>query len=91
MIHIITKACDTLRDGTLLIRIPKPLVFGKCFDSIYISELVSLWFTYAHFHNGDKERNYDAEGIRGELERSRIEVLKHRLDKNVKGKSGSSS
>ena len=84
MTHIIAKACDTFRSGTSLSCIPKPLVFGKCFDPIYISELVNVRFTYAYFHKGDKECNYDAKGVRGELEMSHIEVLKHRLNKTVK-------
>ena len=47
MTHIITEADDTLHVGNPLICIPKPLMFGKLFDPIYISELVDVWLTYA--------------------------------------------
>ena len=70
MTHIITEACDTFHIYTPLNRIPKSLMFGKRFDPIYISKLVNVRLAYARFHEGDEERHYDMEGIRGELEGS---------------------
>ena len=91
MTYIIAEAYDTFCGGTPLSRIPKPFMFGKRFDLAYISELVNIRSTYARFHKGDEECNYNAKGVRGELESSHNEVLKHHLDKTVKGKSYSSS
>ena len=85
MTHIITETYDTLLGGTPLSRIPKPLVMGKRFDPIYISELVNIRFTYACFHKGNEECHYDAETIWVKLEGNHIEVLKHSLDKTMKG------
>ena len=64
-------------------------MFRKHFDPIYISELVEVQLTYAHFHEGDEERHYNTEGTRGELERSYVEMSKY-LDKIGKRKRSSS-
>ena len=85
MTHIIVEACDPFHVGTLLSHIPKPLVFGKCFNPIYKSKLFDVWLAYTHFYKGHEERHNDTEGIWGELEGSHIKVLKHRFDKIVNG------
>ena len=85
MTHVVVETCDTLHIDTPPSRIPKSLMLSKCFDPIYMSELVDIWLDYALFHKGDEERHYDAEGIWGKLEGSHIEVLKHYLDKTMKG------
>ena len=61
-------------------------MFGKHGNPISISELFDARFDYARFHEGDGKHHYDAEGLRGELKGSSVEVLKHFLDKRMKGK-----
>ena len=71
--------------------IPEPLISGKCFYFLYIGELKDKRLTYIRFHEGDVERHHGAEGIRGELEGSDIEVLKYLNEKGVEKKRSPSS
>ena len=58
-------------------------MFGECFNSVHISKLVDIRFAYARFHKGDEESHDDVEGIKGELKRGNVEVLKHRNEKRI--------
>ena len=85
MTHIIAEAYDTLQVGTPLSRIPKPLVFGERFNPLYKSELIDFQLVYTCFYKSDEECHHNMERIWSELEGNHIKMLKHSLDKTVKG------
>ena len=69
---------------------PKPRIFGEYFNPVHISKLVDTRLAYVRFHKGNEECHCDAEGVRGELKRGSIEVLKHCNEARMKQKRSSS-
>ena len=83
MTHVVAETYHYI--GNPPSRVPKPLMMSERFDPIYINELIDVWLAYASFHKGDEECHYDVQRIRGKLKGSHFEVLKHCLDKTMKG------